>query len=74
MIYIRLITKHDNNGNPRWLFLVIDGNGDAVDAVEGSTGPSLMWKTHPNAVGGPEIQVPVSEYNNWLRWGEKKQE
>ncbi len=72
MIYLRLISKRDNNGNPRRLFLVVDDNGDTIDAIgEGSTRRSELWKIHPDAVGGPEIQVPVSEYNQWLRWGEE---
>lgn len=71
MIYLRLITKRDNNGNPRWLFLVIDSNGDTVDAIEGYASNIKMWNKYPNAKGGPEIQVSISEYLNWLHWGEK---
>lgn len=72
-LYIHLATKKDTNGNPRRLFLVLDSNGNPIEAIEeGYAGTSVVRQFHPNAVAGPRIEVPISEYNDWKRWKNAK--
>ncbi len=68
MIYLHLVAPHDNNGNPRRLFVVLDENADAKAVIEqGYTGYREIRKQFPDAKEGPEINITVSEYNSWLR-------
>ena len=73
MIYLHLSTKHDTNGNPRRLFLILNEKGDPINAIdEGYAGNSQVRKEHPDAVAGPRIEVTISEYRGWLRWAKEK--
>ncbi len=70
MIYLHLATKHDVNGNPRRLYVILDSDGDVVDVIdEGYAGNSQVRKKYPDAVVGPRIEVPISEYKDWLKYG-----
>ena len=69
MMYIHLITKHDVNGNPRRLYLVLDDLGIPVDAIdEGYAGSRNVRNKYPNVVDGPRIVVTPTEYRGWLKW------
>jgi hypothetical protein len=70
MLFLNLSASQDNNGNPRRLFLVLKDSG-GVEAVidEGYRGVSKVRKRFPDANEGPRINITVSEYNEWLRFG-----
>lgn len=73
MIYLHLATKHDTNGNPRRLFLVLDEDGNPVDAIdEGYAGSRQVYEKYPNIMDGPRIEVTISEYKDWLKWAMNK--
>ena len=70
MIYLHWSTKNDVNGNPRRLYMVLDDDGCVVDVInEGYAGNSQVRRKYPDAVVGPRIEVPISEYNDWLKYG-----
>lgn len=71
MLFLHLAATNDNNGNPRRLYLVF--KDDRIDAVvdEGYRGEGILRELYPDLLIGPmyRINIPVSEYNGWVRFG-----
>lgn len=65
---IHLKAKNDTNGNPRRLYLILDNDSDAVDAVdEGYKGRGALDEHYEGVPIGVTIQVTPKEYRDWLR-------
>lgn len=68
MIYLHLVAPHDNNGNSRRLFVVLDKTGRAQAVIDqGYNGHREIRKQFPDAKEGPDINITAPEYNYWLR-------
>ena len=72
MIVLHLKTKHDSNGNPRRLYLPLRDHPTDICIrmviVEGYGGTSKLTELFPNEpINLIPIEVPVSEYNDWIR-------
>lgn len=68
MIALHLRASNDTNGNPRRLFLILDNDGDAVDAVdEGYSGYGAIARNYPEIKIGATIEVTPAEYRSWLK-------
>lgn len=68
MIYLHLKCPNDDNGNPRRIYLVLDKNGDIVDAIdEGYKGVRAVTKKYPRAKQGPSFRIYPSDRRYLLR-------
>lgn len=64
---ISLKAGHDINGNPRRVWVVLDG-GEVVDAIdEGYLGAAAVLGKYPNAILGPRFETTLKEYKSLLR-------
>lgn len=67
MIAIHLRAKNDVNGNPQRCYLILDNDGDAVDAVdEGYMGHGALKRHYADIRVGVTIEVTPAEYKSWL--------
>ena len=72
MLVFQLAASNDRNGNPRRLFLIVDTDGNIVEAIdEGYNGTSAYELKYPDAKLVTWMNVPVSEYNTYLKEFEK---
>lgn len=64
---ISLKAGHDVNGNPRRVWVVLDG-GEIVDAIdEEYYGSAAVTNKYPNAILGPRFETTLKEYKSLLR-------
>lgn len=64
---ISLKAGHDVNGNPRRVWVILDG-GEVIDAIdEGYYGFAAVTNKYPNAILGPVFETTKEEYKSLLR-------
>lgn len=64
---ISLKAGHDVNGNPRRVWVVLDG-GQIVDAIdEEYLGSAAVLNKYPNAILGPVFETTLAEYKSLLK-------
>ena len=71
-VAIMLNAKHDTNGNPRRVYVVLDAvSGDMIDAIKDYCGIQDLYKSYPG-IGSPcEFPTTPGEYRSLLKIGEK---
>ena len=74
-VVLHLKAKSDSNGNPRRLYLAIDPDMQiqSVSHVidEGYNGSKELSYLFPWGYKTVVIEIPVSEYNSWVRFGKE---
>lgn len=78
IMYVKIIAKKDIYGNPRRAFIVYeievnsDGKSKLVGVIdEGYDGNAVLFEKFPEAIHLCNVSVSVSEYNEWIKRGEK---
>jgi hypothetical protein len=67
MFAIYLKGPNDRNGNPVRCYLILDNDGDAVDAVdEGYAGHGALKRDYPDVKIGATIATTAAEVRGWL--------
>ena len=67
-IVIRLDAGHDNNGNPRRVFVALNERGDIVGVEdEGYAGDANAKKRWPRAKQGPTFETTAGEYRELVK-------
>ncbi len=67
MVCIRLCAKHDTNGNPRRVFVLLDSDGAIVRAIDEGYGGSRVLDAY--SLRGPitDFETTPAEYRRLLR-------
>lgn len=68
VLILHLIADNDINGNARRLFLVINLDGEIIEAIdEECLGPAAYSQKYPFRVSLPVIEISVKEYKRYLK-------
>jgi hypothetical protein len=68
VLILHLIADNDINGNARRLFLILDLNGDIIEAIdEDCLGPAAYSQKYPYRISLPVIEISVKEYKRYLK-------
>jgi hypothetical protein len=68
MVAIRLNAGNDRNGNPRRIFVVLDGDGCFIETIEeGYAGIGALREIYPSIPESPMFETTIHEYRALLR-------
>ena len=74
VLILHLIADNDINGNARRLFLILDLEGDIIEAIdEGCFGSAAYSQKYPFRVLLPVIEISVKEYKRYLKRYQQKE-